>query len=305
MTQMVHLLTMFLSAWLAAPQTDARPQRSVKIDVDLVLVNSTVTDSGGRSLTGLDRNHFHVWEDNVEQAIQYFSTEEVPVSVGIVFDMSGSMNGKISIARDAVMTFLKTGSPNDEYTLVEFNNRPQVVQDFTSDIIEVQNRIALVSPSGWTALYDAVYLGMQQLRRAHNPRRALLLITDGEDNHSHYTFSDVKEIARESNIQLYTIDVGGYSIPMGTRGNRSVLPGRAVLEELVSLTGGQAFFTTDVRKLEDISSRISEDLRNQYVLGYIPTNSSKNGKWRKLRLKVNPSSQVSVHAKSGYYAPID
>ena len=189
MTQMVHLLTMFLSAWLAAPQTDARPQRSVKIDVDLVLVNSTVTDSGGRSVTGLDRNHFHVWEDNVEQAIQYFSTEEVPVSVGIVFDMSGSKNGKISIARDAVMTFLKTGSPNDEYTLVEFNNRPQVVQDFTSDIIEVQNRIALVSPSGWTALYDAVYLGMQQLRRAHNPRRALLLITDGEDNHSHYTFS--------------------------------------------------------------------------------------------------------------------
>jgi len=133
----------------------------------------------------------------------------------------------------------------------------------------------------------------------------VILFCPSHSYHSHYTFSDVKEIARESNIQLYTIDVGGYSIPMGTRGNRSVLPGRAVLEELVSLTGGQAFFTTDVRKLEDISSRISEDLRNQYVLGYIPTNSSKNGKWRKLRLKVNPSSQVSVHAKSGYYAPID
>jgi Ca-activated chloride channel family protein len=293
---------MLLSAALAAPQTDARPQPPVKIDVNVVLVNATVTDADGHSMTGLDKNHFHVWEDKVEQEIQYFSAEEVPASVGIVFDISSSMEDKISVARDAVMTFLQTGSPEDEYTLIEFNSRPQITQNFTSDIAEFQNHLALVSPSGSTALYDAVYLGIQRLQHAHNPRKALLLITDGEDNHSHYTFSDVREIARESDVQIYAIGIAGYSIPTATKGNKS---GRAALEELVNLTGGRVFFTTDIQKLDEISSKIAEDLRNQYVLGYVPTNSSKNGKWRKLRLKVNPFSQVSVRARSGYYAPIE
>jgi Ca-activated chloride channel family protein len=302
MFPMAHLLTMFLSAALAAPQTDARPQRSVKIDVDLVLVNASVTDSDGHSVTGLAKNRFHVWEDKIEQEIQYFSAEEVPVSVGIIFDISSSMEDKISVARDALATFLKTGGPEDEYALVEFNTRPQAAQDFTSDVTEVQNRLALVAPSGSTALYDAVYLGMEKLRHAHNPRKALLLITDGEDNHSHYTFSDVKDILRESDIQLYAIGLGGLPIATATKGHKS---GQAVLEDLVDLTGGQAFFTTDSRKVEVISSKISEELRNQYVLGYVPTNSSKNGKWRKLSLKLNPSSKVGVHARSGYFAPID
>src|SRR5580692_8993255 len=122
MFPMAHLLTMLLSAALAAPQTDARPQqRPVKIDVDLVLVNASVTDSDGHAVTGLDKNRFHVWEDKVEQEIQYFSAEEVPVSVGIIFDVSSSMEDKISVARDALKTFLKTGSPEDEYAVVEFN----------------------------------------------------------------------------------------------------------------------------------------------------------------------------------------
>jgi Ca-activated chloride channel family protein len=302
MIPMAHLLTMLLSAALAAPQTDARPQRPVKIDVDLVLVNASVTDSDGHAVTGLDKNRFHVWEDKVEQEIQYFSAEEVPVSVGIIFDVSSSMEDKISVARDALTTFLKTGSPEDEYAVVEFNTRPQVTQDFTSNVTEFENRLAFAAPSGSTALYDAVYLGMQKLRQAHNPRKALLLITDGEDNHSHYTFSDVKEILKESDVQLYAIGVGGLPIATATKGHKS---GRAVLEDLVDLTGGQAFFTTDSRKLEGISSKISEELRNQYVLGYVPTNSSKNGKWRKLSLKVNPSSHAGVHARSGYFAAVD
>jgi Ca-activated chloride channel family protein len=302
MFPMAHLLTMLLSAALAAPQTDARPQRSVKVDVDLVLVNASVTDRDGHSVTGLDKNGFHVWEDKVEQQIQYFSAEEVPVSVGIIFDISSSMADKISVARDALTTFLKTGSREDEYSLVEFNTRPQATQNFTSDVTEVENRLALVAPSGSTALYDAVYLGVQQLRQAQNHRKALLLITDGEDNHSHYTFSDVKEILKESDVQVYAIGVGGLPIATATKGHKS---GRAVLEDLVNLTGGQAFFTTDSRKLETVSEKISEDLRNQYVLGYVPTNSTKDGRWRKLSLKVNPSSKVGVHARSGYFAPIE
>jgi Ca-activated chloride channel family protein len=302
MFPMAHLLTMLLSAALAVPQTDARPQRPVKIDVDLVLVNASITDPDGHSVTGLDKNRFHVWEDKVEQEIQYFSAEEVPVSVGVIFDVSSSMADKISVAKDALRAFLQTGRPEDEYSLVEFNTRPQMAQDFTSDVREFENRLAFAAPSGSTALYDAVYLGMQQLRQAHNPRKALLLITDGEDNHSHYTFSDVKDVLRESDIQLYAIGVGGLPIATATKGHKS---GRAVLEDLVDLSGGHAFFTTDSRKMEGISEKISEELRNQYVVGYVPTNSSKDGKWRKLSLKVNPSSKVGVHAKSGYFAPVD
>jgi Ca-activated chloride channel family protein len=297
-----RLLAMMLSVWLGLLQTGARPQPPVKVDVNLVLVNAFVTGSNGRSVTGLDKDHFQVWEDKVEQEIQYFSAEEVPASVGIVFDISSSMQDKISVARNALSTFLRTGNSNDEYAVVEFNNRPHLTQTFTSDVTELENRLAFVAPSGSTALYDAVYLGVQELREAHNPRKALLLITDGEDNHSHYTFSDVKEILKESDIQLYAIGTGGLPIATATKGHKS---GRAVLEELVDLTGGLAFFTTDVRKLEGITARIAEDLRNQYVLGYVPANSSKDGKWRKLRLKVNPTSQVSVHARSGYFARIE
>ena len=177
-----------------------------------------------------------------------------------------------------------------------------MAQDFTSDIADFQNRIALASSSGSTALYDAVYLGIEKLRHAHDRRKALLLVTDGEDNHSHYTFGEVKQLAKESDVQLFAIGIAGLPITTATKGHKS---GRAVLQELVELTGGEVFFTTDVGKLDDICSKISDSLRKEYLLGYAPTNPSKDGKWRRLHLKVNDMSHVSVHARSGYYAPMD
>ena len=174
-----------LMALLMAPQASERRQSPLKIDVDLVLVNAAVIDQEGRPVTGLEKTRFQVWEDKVQQEIRYFSTEEGPMSLGIIFDISRSMADKLSVSRDAVTTFLKTGTPADEYALIEFNDRPFVAQDFTSDITDFQNRIALASSSGSTALYDAVYLGIEKLRHAHNRRKALLLVTDGEDNHSH------------------------------------------------------------------------------------------------------------------------
>jgi Ca-activated chloride channel family protein len=292
----------FLMPMFMAPQAPEQRQAPVKIDVDLVLVNAAVTDREGQPVPGLEKTRFQVWEDKIQQEIQYFSTEEVPVSLGVIFDISSSMSDKLSVSRDAITAFLKTGTPADEYALIEFNNRAHVIQDFTSNTADFQNRIALVSSSGSTALYDAVYLGIEKLRHAHNRRKALLLVTDGEDNHSHYTFADVKELAKESDVQLFAIGIGGLPIATATKGHKS---GRAVLEELVDLTGGEVFFTTDVRKLDDICSRISDSLRNEYLLGYASTNTSRDGKWRRLHLKVNDISHVSVHARSGYYARIE
>jgi Ca-activated chloride channel homolog len=298
----VACLTLLLSTILVAPQAAEPRQAPVRVDVDVVLVNAAVTDQDGHTVTGLEKTHFQLWEDKVQQEIRYFSAEELPVSLGVVFDISGSMSDKLSVSRDAVTRFLKTANPADEYALIEFNNRPHVTEAFTSDIADFQNRIALVSSSGSTALYDAVYLGIETLRHAHNRRRALLLVTDGEDNRSHYTFADLKALARESDVQIFAIGIAGFPIISATKGRKS---GRAVLQELVDLTGGEVFFASDVQKLDGICSKISESLRNEYVIGYAPTNTNKDGKWRKLHVKVNDLSDAIVHVRSGYYARLE
>jgi Ca-activated chloride channel homolog len=294
-------LVVLVPALLAPPQASNRDQPAVKVDVDLVLVNAVVTDSNGRSVTGLDKSRFQLWEDRTQQEIEYFSSTEVPLSLAVVFDVSSSMADKLPVSRDAVSTLLKMGNPEDEYALIEFNSRPRVTQDFALGFSTLQDHLASTSAAGSTALYDAVYMGIEKLRHSHNPRKALLLVTDGEDNHSHYSYSDIKEFAMESAVQLFAIRIGGYTIPTSTKGHK---PGSAVLQELVDLTGGEVFFASDIRRLDEICSNISETLRNEYVIGYAPTNTAKDGKWRGLKLKVNAASRVNVHTRSGYYAPI-
>jgi Ca-activated chloride channel homolog len=299
------LLVLAISAFTLAQ--DPAPQKEkqsppLKVDVDLVLVNATVTDPQNRYVTGLEPDHFQIWEDKIEQKIAYFSAEDVPVSLGVIFDISGSMKDKISIARDAAVTFLKTGNPDDEYFLVEFANRPEVAEDFTSDITKLQNRLIFAPAKGMTAMYDSVYLGLEKLKEGSNPKKALLLITDGEDNRSRYTFSNVKDFVKEQDVQIYAIGiVDAFNSQLGT--GRS---GRAMIEELSELTGGRAFFPDSVYELEDICTKIAVELKNQYVVGYESTNEAKDGKWRKLRMKVNPPAglpRLNVRSKSGYYAP--
>jgi Ca-activated chloride channel family protein len=272
------------------------------VDVDLVLVNATVTDPQNRYVTGLEQGHFQIWEDKVEQEIAYFSSEDVPLSVGIIFDISGSMKDKLSVARDAAVTFLKMGTPDDESFLVEFSERPQVAVDFTTDITDLQNHLIFSPAKGMTALYDAVYLGLDKLKEANNPKKALLLITDGEDNRSRYTFSNVKEFIKEQDVQIYSIGI----VSEFSSGFASGRTGRALIEELSEMTGGRAFFPDSVYELEDICQKIGVELKNQYVIGYDSTNETSDGKWRKLRVKVNPPRGVgalNVRAKAGYYGP--
>src|SRR5215469_16103241 len=281
---------------------DKKPPQTLKVDVDLVLVNATVTDQLNRYVSGLESQNFQVWEDKVEQKVQYFNAEDLPISVGIIFDVSGSMKDKIGTARNAASTFLKTGNPDDEYFLVTFANRPEVVADFTTDVTKLQSKLLMANAKGMTSMYDSVYLGLEKLKEGSNPKKALLLITDGEDNRSRYTFQNVKDFVKEQDVQIYGIGIVDDFNSQLSAGRT----GRAMIEELADLTGGRAFFPDSVYELEDICTKIAVELKNQYVLGFHSTNGAKDGKWRKLRVKVNPPKGIehlNVRAKSGYYAP--
>jgi Ca-activated chloride channel homolog len=281
------------------PVTKDRNQ-TIKVDVDLVLVNATVSDSKGRMVTGLQQDNFRIWEDKVEQKVEYLSSEDSPMSIGLIFDATGSMADKISAARDAATSFLRLGNPDDEYFLVTFSQSPRLADGFTTDISRLQSHMIFTPAKGLTPLYDAVYLGLETMKSARNKRKALLLITDGEDNHSRYSLSDIKEFVKEQDVQIFVIGIVNPSGELGSDPG-----GRAIIEDLAQTSGGQEFFPDSVDELEDICNKIALELRNQYVLGYHSTNETKDGKWRKIRVKINPPKglpNLSVHSKNGYYA---
>ena len=274
----------------------------IRKNVNLVSVNVTVTDPYGRLVTGLSQDNFQVYEDGREQEIMRFEEDDVPISIGVIFDVSGSMAEKISKSRMAAVQFFKTANPADEFFLVDFADRAELATVFTSSIEELQNRLLFSAPKGMTALFDAVYLGMSEMKGAHNTRKALLIISDGGDNHSRYTQSDVKNFVKEADVQIYAIGLydpnGGY-----TAEERE---GPFLLNDLTTMTGGRTFAVRQVSELPDIASKISMELRNQYVLGYRPTDRHHDGKWRKIKVKLRPPKglpPLSVFAKSGYYGP--
>jgi Ca-activated chloride channel family protein len=292
---LLTLLTCALSAQQSRPEQT--PHR-VNIDVDLVLATATVLDREGRYVTSLEKEHFEIAEDKVEQDIVYFSSEDIPISVGIIFDVSGSMKDKLKTAVQAAMTFMKGGMPDDEYFLVEFSDKPTEIAGFTSDIEEIQSRFMFSKAKGRTALFDAVYMGLSRLEEGNNTKKALLLITDGEDNRSRYTFSNVKEYIKEKDVQLYAIGISSGLITAEAE------QGRALLRDLAAITGGNAFFPPSIGQLENICRLIALELKNQYVLGYHSTNTAKDGKWRKIKVTAEfPDNKLTVRAKSGYYAP--
>jgi Ca-activated chloride channel homolog len=281
-----------------------KPGQTVHIDVDLALVNVTVTDPYNRLVTGLDPDNFRVFENNVEQEIQYFSSEDVPISIGVIFDLSGSMANKVGKAKEAALQFFKTANPQDEFFLVSFNDRAEVVSTFTSSVEDLQSRILSASAKGRTALLDAIYLGLSEMRTARNAKRALLIISDGGDNNSRYNEKDIKRLVREADTQLYSV---GIFDPFEYRSRTpEELSGPSLLTEVTELTGGRAFSVENVNELPDIATKIGSELRNQYILGYRPSNKSHDARWRKIKVKVRAPKglpPLSVYAKTGYYAP--
>jgi Ca-activated chloride channel family protein len=285
---------------VAANATSRRDAR-LRVDVNLVLVPATVTDPMNRLVTGLEKENFQVFDNNIGQIIKSFSTEDAPVTIGIVFDLSGSMNSKFNRARRALSEFLRTSNPLDEFFVVGFNDRPAVIVDYTSDIDDVEARMVMLKPENRTALIDAAYLGITKLRDAKYERKALLIISDGGDNRSRYTEGELRRAVRESDVQIYSIGIFDQYAP-----TQEEQLGPVLLSDICEMTGGRMFRVGDIADLGDIATRISAELRNEYVIGYRPSDIKKDGNWRKLKIKLVPPPglpPLTVHNRQGYYAP--
>jgi Ca-activated chloride channel homolog len=277
--------------------------KSFKVDVDMVLVPVTITDPLNRLVTGLDRENFNLFEGKDRQEIKTFSSEDAPVSIGVIFDMSGSMSSKIERAREAVIEFFKTANPQDEFFMIAFSDKPEEISDFTNSVDDIQGRLMYTVPKGRTALLDAIYLGVTKMRQAKYPKKALLIISDGGDNHSRYTEGEIKSMVKEADILIYAIGVYDHYFP--TEEERL---GPALLSDVTELTGGRAFTIDNPNDLADVSTKIGIELRNQYVIGYRPKNPVRDGKWRKIKVKLLPPKglpPLKVYAKTGYYAPTE
>jgi len=274
-----------------------------KTDVDLVLVPVTITDPLNRIITGLDRDNFDLFEGKNRQEIKTFSSEDAPASLGVIFDMSSSMASKMERAREAVIEFLKTANPQDEFFMIAFADTPKQISDFTTSIEDIQGKLVYTIPKGRTALLDAIYLGISKMRQAKFPKKALLIISDGGDNHSRYTEGEIRSAVKEADSLIYAIGI--YDYYFRTAEERL---GPTLLSDIAEITGGRAFTVDNPNDLANVSTKIGIELRNQYVLGYRPNNVARDGKWRKIKVKLIPPKglpPLRVHAKTGYYAPAE
>jgi Ca-activated chloride channel family protein len=250
----------------------------------------------------LGKNAFTVLDDKQPQDISFFSDDDAPVSVGVIFDVSGSMSGdKIRRARDALANFIQTSHNADEYFLIAFNSRAQLLLDKTRDGDAVLDKLTFVQTKNNTALYDACYLGVEKVQRGAHPKRALLLISDGQDNNSRYTFSEVRRLLKESDVVLYAVGI----LSGSDAGSSLGMEGQGTLDELANVSGGKAFFPRSPAELDDIFEQIALELRHQYSIGYKPNNFANDGKWHKVKVKVTPPRglpRLYVRSKEGYYA---
>src|SRR5579883_2255544 len=280
------------------------PKADIRIDSNLVLIPVTVTDPMNRFVTGLEKENFRILENGKEQTIAQFSSEDAPLSVGIIFDCSGSMGPKLKSSRMAVAQFFRTANPEDEFFAVTFADEAKLAQPFTLNLEEIQNRLTFTMSKGQTALLDAVYMGLHEMKKAKNPRKALLLITDGGDNNSRYTESEIKNLVREADVQIYAMGI----YESGGARNRTPeeASGPALLSEIADQTGGRQYPVENINEMPDIAAKIGTELRNQYLIGYRPDNQERDGKWRKVTVKlIQPKGMPILRPffRQGYYAP--
>src|SRR5437870_1265328 len=282
-------------------KTHAKP---IKVDVNLVLVSVSIVDPLNRQVTGLDKENFELFEGKERQEIRHFSSEDAPVSVGAIFDVSGSMAGKIDRAREAVLEFFKIANPQDEFFMIAFADKPEEITDFTQSVEDIEGRLLYTVPKGRTALLDAIYLSLHKMSQARYEKKALLIISDGGDNNSRYTESEIKNLVKESDVQIYAI---GIYEPIAARGRTpEEAAGQGLLTELAEQTGGRQYPVDNLNELPDIAAKIGVELRNQYMLGYAPSNPERDGKYRHVQVKlVQPRGLPPLRAfwRQGYYAP--
>jgi Ca-activated chloride channel family protein len=275
---------------------------SLRVDVDLVLVPVTVSDQRDHLVMGLQRDAFNVLDQSNQEVIRHFSSQDTPISLGIILDLSSSMREKIERSREAVVQFLRSANPEDEFFLIAFNDRPELLVDFTSSVEEVQGEISKAKPDGTTALLDALYLGLDRMKNTRYERKVLLVVSDGGENHSRYTIKDVWSVLREAGVQVYALGI--FDEAPRTKAERM---GPDLLAAITGITGGRTFHINNLKKIGDAAAELSIELRNQYLVAYRPSNLACDGKWHKITVRVTPPQdlpRLRVHAKAGYYAPV-
>ena len=280
------------------------PTSNIRVDSNLVLVPVTVCDPNNRPVTGLEKEHFKIYDDKVEQAVTQFAMEDEPLAVGLVFDISGSMGPKLRRSRMAAAEFFKQANPEDEFFLVEFNDQPKLVTPLTKNTSEIQNQLTFTQSKGRTALLDAILLAMNEMKNSKMKRKALLIVSDGGDNASRYTEAEVRSRVREADVLIYAI---GIYEPYGSRGRSpEELSGPGLLTDLSEQTGGRHLPVDDLAELPDVAAKIGIELRNRYVLGYSPTDQQHDGRYHHVRVLVIPPHglpPLRAYWRTGYYAP--
>jgi Ca-activated chloride channel homolog len=274
----------------------------IRTNVDLVMVPVTITDDLNRPVVGLEQDNFQLFENKKPQQIKNFSSEDAPVSIGLIVDTSGSMSYKLERARDAVIQFCEMANPQDEFFMITFADSPRLVTDFTTRTDVIENDLLTVRSRGRTSLLDAIYMGLREMRRARYSRKALLILSDGGDNHSRYSEREIKNAARESDVLIYA--VGTYDRYVSTE---EELLGPELLESVAKLTGGKAFTLNNVNDMPVVTRAIGTELRHQYVLAYEPQTKPRDGKWHKISVKLRLPKRFHnlffhVDARAGYYA---
>ena len=297
--------------WPQSGQSDTAPAGSqgvpaptLRVYTTLVLIPVSVTDAQNRFVLGLQKDDFQLLEDGVKQDIADFSSEDAPLSVGLVFDESGSMSYKLQTSRDATLQFLKYMNRDDETFLVEFSDAAKTAVGFTSRTAEIQNALTSAQPGGLTAMLDGINVALHEMKKAKNPRKAIMIISDGGDNHSHYTAAEIESLVREADVQIYAMGVFDPVFSLGLTPEE--ISGPRLLSEIATQTGGRAYAPAVPSDLPAVTARIAVELRNQYVLGYYSKNRARDGKYRHVEVKISqPPGMPAVkgHWRLGYYAP--
>jgi Ca-activated chloride channel family protein len=274
----------------------------LRVDVNLVLVPVTVNDAANRTVKGLTKENFTVMEDGEPQQIRHVWREDTPISIGILVDVSGSMAKNIDEVREAVAELFENGNPKDDYFVITFSDRPKLLADTTQSIGTIQANLGATKVGGYTALLDAIYMGIEKLKKARYERHALVIISDGDDNVSRHKLHQVKGMAQESDAQIYAIRILD-ALPFFKTLQEKM--GNRVLSEITGATGGRAIAIESPSELSQAAATISEELRNQYVLAYQAKKSEPDGKWHKLKVRATAQDNTRLHvfAKPGYLAP--
>jgi Ca-activated chloride channel family protein len=286
---------------------DATPEdvlvKPLKINVNVVLVPVVVADAMNHPIIGLQKQDFVLTDNDEQEEIQYFSAEDAPISVGLLVDVSKSMTDKVDAEREAISEFFKNANQQDDYFVVAFSSHPEMLTDVTQSIGTIQSKLGAVVPNGSTAMLDAISMAMTRMRSAKYKRRALLIISDGGDNNSHHKYREIKSLVRDSDVEVYAIGLFDTAFFK----TYEEFMGKKWLSEITDATGGRTVTVDNVSKMGEAAAAISTEMRNQYVLGYRPSNILTDGKRRQIKVRViNPLSsdaQLQAYYKRGYIIP--